>query len=86
MRKLIIIYTAIFCINLISCKSENYDGTDSDKKNVLFIMTDDLNCDLGSYNHNLVISPNIDNLASNGSLFQMLMFNGLNVDNLELHS
>ena len=69
MRKLIIIYTAIFCINLISCKSENYDGTDSDKKNVLFIMTDDLNCDLGSYNHNLVISPNIDNLASNGSLF-----------------
>ena len=69
MRKLIIIYTAIFCINLISCKSENYNGTDSDKKNVLFIMTDDLNCDLGSYNHNLVISPNIDNLASNGSLF-----------------
>ena len=69
MRKLIIIYTAFFCINLISCKSENFDGIESDKKNVLFIMTDDLNCDLGSYNHNLVISPNIDNLASNGSLF-----------------
>jgi arylsulfatase A-like enzyme len=70
MRKLIIIYTAIFCINLISCKSNNYDGADSDKKNVLFIMTDDLNCDLGSYNHDQVISPNIDKLAEEGFLFE----------------
>ena len=32
-------------------------------------MTDDLNCDLGSYGHKQVISPNIDKLAKNGFLF-----------------
>jgi|TARA_B110000495_G_C23033420_1_gene616237 iduronate 2-sulfatase len=42
----------------------------SEKPNVLFIMTDDLNCDLGSYGHPLVKSPNIDRLASQGVLFE----------------
>ena len=42
----------------------------SDRPNVLFIMTDDLNCDLGSYGHPLVKSPNIDRLASQGVLFE----------------
>lgn len=42
----------------------------SAKPNVLFIMTDDLNCDLGSYGHPLVKSPNIDRLAEEGVLFE----------------
>ena len=42
----------------------------SEKPNVLFIMTDDLNCDLGSYAHPLVKTPNIDRLASQGVLFE----------------
>ena len=33
-------------------------------------MTDDLNCDLGTYGHHQVISPNIDKLASEGVLFE----------------
>ena len=33
-------------------------------------MTDDLNCDLGSYGHPQVISPNIDELANQGVLFE----------------
>ena len=33
-------------------------------------MTDDLNCDLGTYGHHQVISPNIDRLASEGVLFE----------------
>ena len=63
--------------NKESCNTEinhngqvNYDSASEGKKNVLFIMTDDLNCDLGAYNHKQVISPNIDNLAINGSLFE----------------
>tara|TARA_B100000963_G_scaffold251720_1_gene220523 strand:+ start:183 stop:1655 length:1473 start_codon:yes stop_codon:yes gene_type:complete len=40
------------------------------KLNVVFIMTDDLNCDLGSYGHPLVQSPNIDRLAEEGVLFE----------------
>jgi choline-sulfatase len=40
------------------------------KPNVVFVMTDDLNCDLGSYGHPLVQSPNIDRLAEEGVLFE----------------
>ena len=40
------------------------------KLNVLFIMTDDLNCDIGSYGHPLVKTPNIDRLAEEGALFE----------------
>lgn len=40
------------------------------KPNVLFLICDDLNCDLGSYGHPMVKSPNIDRLAERGVLFQ----------------
>ncbi len=53
---------------LFSCDKRN--KTNENKKlNVLFLIADDLNCDLGSYNHPQVISPFIDKLASNGVLF-----------------
>ena len=70
MKKFILFFITLIFLNLISCKFEKHEIAKSDKKNVLFIMTDDLNTDLGSYYNDQVISPNIDNLANNGSLFE----------------
>ena len=41
----------------------------SDRPNVLFLICDDLNCDIGCYGHPLVKTPNIDRLASRGVRF-----------------
>jgi len=53
---------------VLGCKKSNTIDKNQ-KLNVLFIIADDLNCDLGSYGHPQVISPNIDKLAKNGTLF-----------------
>ena len=45
-------------------------GEGQNKQNVLFIIADDLNCNLSSYGHYLVKTPNIDRLAEEGLLFQ----------------
>jgi choline-sulfatase len=42
----------------------------SKKPNVLFLICDDLNCDLGCYGHPMVKSPNIDRLAARGVKFE----------------
>jgi iduronate 2-sulfatase len=50
---------------LVACS-----GKAQEKKNVLFIIADDLNCYLGSYGHQLAKTPNIDKLAEEGLLFE----------------
>jgi len=42
---------------------------DEPKKNVVFIIVDDLNKTLGSYGHPVVLTPNIDQLAKKGVQF-----------------
>jgi len=49
------------------CKGET---PQPNKPNVLFLICDDLNCDLGSYGHPLVKSPHIDRLARQGVRFE----------------
>ena len=39
-------------------------GATAAKPNVLFLIADDLNCDLHCYDHPRVQSPNIDRLAA----------------------
>ena len=40
------------------------------RTNVLFLICDDLNCDIGCYGHPLVKTPNIDRLAERGVRFE----------------
>jgi len=47
------------------CKKQQFDI----KPNILFIAVDDLRPELGCYGKNHIVSPNIDNLASNGVIF-----------------
>ena len=56
------------CITLFSFHAEQCYA-DQDKPNVLFLICDDLNCDLGCYGHPMVQTPNLDRLAGNGVRF-----------------
>jgi iduronate 2-sulfatase len=62
-----------FSFVLISLTTQHVrclQSAESTKPNVLFLICDDLNCDLGSYGHPIVQSPNIDRLAARGVRFE----------------
>ena len=69
MKSVKTILKVFFLITLFGCNKEIPENKNQ-KMNVLFLIADDLNCDLGSYNHPQVISPHIDKLASKGILFE----------------
>lgn len=62
--------TFAFIITWLLCVSIPVQGqAQTQKTNVLFIIADDLNCNLGAYGHYLVKTPHIDKLAKEGMLF-----------------
>jgi iduronate 2-sulfatase len=59
-------YYILFLLCLVS---SSFAIEQSKKKNVLFLIADDLNNMLGCYKHELAKTPNIDKLANRGTLF-----------------
>jgi arylsulfatase A-like enzyme len=58
-------YSLCLLLCFVSCSF----AAEQKKKNVLFLIADDLNNMLGCYKHELAKTPHIDKLASRGSLF-----------------
>jgi len=57
-------------IYLLSCEDQASLKIKTLKPNVLFIIADDLNCDLNTYGHPWVESPYLDQLAAEGMVFE----------------
>ncbi len=62
--------TSLFVILIGSLLALPSLGWAQEKPNVLFIMTDDLNCDLGVYGHPQVKTPHIDRQSRQAVLFK----------------
>jgi iduronate 2-sulfatase len=67
-KMMFVAIAVVFGVVLTVNDSECF-GADQ-KTNVLFLICDDLNCDLGCYGHPMVESPNIDALAKRGVRFE----------------
>ena len=70
------LFIVLICLYSCSEGSKNSNTKDksishtSEKLNVLLIVADDLNCDIGAYGNSIVKTPNIDRLAEKGILFE----------------
>ena len=68
--KLFILLLCLWSCSNDTAKKNNSISQSSEKINVLLIIADDLNCDLGAYGNVIVQTPNIDRLAEKGVLFE----------------
>ena len=79
--KLIIAAVLMALVSTFNCAAETKQPV-----NVLVFLVDDLRPDLGLYGHDRALSPNIDQLASEGVSLPVLMHSKLFVALLELAS
>ena len=68
-RKLIILSLVLVFLSFKTTKENEEKYTASKKKNILFIMVDDLRPELNIYGENKISSPHIDALAKSGVVF-----------------
>ena len=69
MKKNIVKLLIISSLLTLSCQPTK-KSFKNEKLNVLFIIADDLNCDIGGYGNKTVKTPNIDRLIKNGIVFE----------------
>ena len=92
---LIAYFGLLASIPIFACSSVSAQ----DKPNVLFISVDDMNCDLGAYDHPLVKTPNLNRLCKLGVRFDAAycqqplcgpsrasIMTGLRPDTLDMHT
>ena len=71
--QLFVVLICLYCCTEVSKNTNTKDKSishTSEKLNVLLIVADDLNCDIGAYGNSVVKTPNIDRLAAKGILFE----------------
>lgn len=68
-RKLIVLSLVLVFLSFKTTRENEEKTSISKKKNILFIMVDDLRPELNIYGENKIISPHIDALATSGVVF-----------------
>ncbi len=75
-----IIFAVIIICSFVACHDDEIKEKDTlshkrsiqdkAKPNVIFIIADDLNCDIGAYGNSIIKTPHIDELSRQGVLFE----------------